>query len=311
MTFYIDIILIENMIMNYIILFATGVIVKTNIKHVKIFISALIGSIYAVMSYISQLEVYMNQITKLILSIGMVYMAFMPKNIKNLIKQLIIFYLTSFCFGGTAYYLLYYINPKQINNINGILTGSYPIKIAILGGILGFFILKIAFKIIKNKIDRESIIYNIEIGYEEKSCKVKTILDTGNLLIDPITSYPVVIVEKDVINKIIPDYIVEETINILENNDFEVIPDELKARCRLIPFSSIGKENGMIIGIKPDYIKILNEENQVEIKNVIVGICNQKLSKKGMYSGLIGLELLNYEDRKTGGINEFYSNVKN
>ncbi len=202
MTFYIDIIFLENIIMNYIILIATGLIVKKNIKHLRIFISSLIGAIYAIMSYITSLEIYANQITKFLLSVVMIYIAYNPINMKAMCKNIIIFYLTSFCFGGAAYYLLYYISPQQINNINGILTGSYPIKIAILGGILGFFLMNIGFKIIKNKIDKNSIFYNIEIFYNNNFVTIKTILDTGNLLVEPITSFPVIIVEGRKIDKI-------------------------------------------------------------------------------------------------------------
>ncbi len=310
MTFYIDIILVENMIMNYIILFATGLIIKTNIKHIRIIISSTIGAIYAIMSYISGLEIYANQITKFLLSIVMIYIAYNPNNIKTMCKDTIIFYLTSFCFGGAAYYLLYYISPEQINNMNGILTGSYPIKIAILGGILGFFIINIAFKIMKNRLDRNSIFYTIEIGYKEKSSKLKVILDTGNLLVEPITSYPVVIVEAEKMKKIISEETLEKLLNILENNNLETLDDDLKLRCRVIPFSSIGKKNGMIIGFKPDYIKINNDEQETMVRDVIIGIYNNQLSRNRMYSGLIGLELLNSENRKTGELNEYHSNAK-
>ena len=60
MTFYIDIIFVENIIMNYIILFATGLIIKNNLKHLKLFLSSVIGATYAIMSYISNLEIYKN-----------------------------------------------------------------------------------------------------------------------------------------------------------------------------------------------------------------------------------------------------------
>ena len=292
MTFYIDIILIENMIMNYIILFATEIIIKVNAKQRRLVISSLLGSIYVIMSYISGIEIYMNQILKTTLSIVMVYIAFFPKNLKMLLKEIIIFYLTSFCFGGAAYYLLYYIKPVQINNINKILTGSYPIKIAILGGILGFFIIIISFKIIKNKIGKSSIFYNIDIGLNNKICSLKVILDTGNLLVEPITSSPVIIVEKEAIKEIISEDVLEKLLSFSYVNNSKELPEEIRTRCRFIPFSSIGKKNGMIIGIKPDYIKIHEEDNELIRKNVIVGISNVPLSKNGTYSGLIGLELL-------------------
>lgn len=296
MTFYIDVIFSENIIMNYIILFATGLIIKNNLKHLRIFLSSLIGATYAIMSYISKLEIYENQFTKLILSIVMIYIAFHPKSIKKLSKNMIIFYLTSFCFGGAAYYLLYYISPEQIKNINGVLTGAYPIKIAILGGILGFFIINIGFKVAKNKIDKHSIYYNIEIGYQEKKTEVKVILDTGNLLVEPITSFPVAIIEEDKIRELL----LERDLDIIKNgltNSFNGLSEELKLRCRIIPFSSVGKSNGMMIGFKPDYIKLyIGEEDEKIINDIIIGIYHKPLSQNGKYQGLIGLEMLNYEE---------------
>lgn len=297
MTFYIDIIFVENIIMNYIILFATGLIIKKDTKYLKLFVSSIIGATYAIMSYISGLEIYTNQITKFLLSIVMIYIAYNPNNIKKMFKDIVIFYLTSFCFGGTAYYLLYYISPQQIKNIGGTLIGSYPMKIAILGGILGFFIINIAFNIIKSKVDKTSIFYDIEVFYKEKSVKVKMLLDTGNLLVEPITSFPVIIIEKEKMKEILSQKDLEIIGKGLVNN-FDGLSEDLKLRCRIIPFSSIGKNNGMIIGMKPDYIKIYDEENVKIIKKVIIGIYDKKISRNNKYSGLIGLELLNYQNEK-------------
>ena len=100
--------------MNYIILFATGKIVKAPIKIIRTFISSTIGSIYAIISYMSILEIYSNIFLKIVLSISMVYIAFDNKNLKQLFKQLIIFYLTSFTFGGVAFAFLYFISPQNI-----------------------------------------------------------------------------------------------------------------------------------------------------------------------------------------------------
>ena len=93
-------------------------------------------------------------------------------------------------------------------------------------------------------------------------------------------------------------------------NRFDEISKELRNRCRIIPFSSVGKSNGMIIGIRPDYIKIYEEENIKIIKKVIIGIYDKKLSKSNRYSGLIGLELLNKESERIGDFNEHYTNNK-
>ena len=114
MTIYLDIIFLENIFMNTIILFATSVILKNKIRITRIMISSIIGSLYAIISYISKLEIYSNTIVKIILSLVMVYIAFKPINIKQTLKNLMIFYLTSFTFGGVAFALIYVIKPQDI-----------------------------------------------------------------------------------------------------------------------------------------------------------------------------------------------------
>ena len=297
MTIYLDLILLENIVMNHIIILATGMICKVNIKNIRVFLSSLLGAIYAIMTYLVDIEIYTNQITKIIVSICMVYIAFNSNNVKIMLKQLVIFYLTSFCFGGAAYYLLYNLKPNLIQMSNGILVGTYPIKIAVLGGILGFFIINISFKIIKNKLTKKDMLYDIEIFYKNNKCNIKAILDTGNLLTEPITKTPVLIVEAQKLKNIIPEKILNNIEDVIYNSTFEKIDEEIKTRCSIIPFSSIGKNNGIIIGFRPDYIKIYTGDEKEIIKKVIIGIYNNKIAKNGIYSGLIGLNLLNEGDK--------------
>ena len=114
LTIYIDIIFLENLFMNFIILYACEIILKMQIKIVRIFLASILGSLYALVSYVSVLKIYSNIFLKLILSISMVYIAFYPRNLKSFIKQLLVFYLTSFTFGGVAFAFLYFVNPQKI-----------------------------------------------------------------------------------------------------------------------------------------------------------------------------------------------------
>ena len=114
MTIYLDIIFLENLFMNFIILYACEIITKSEIKIIRTMISSILGSIYAVITYTSILEIYSNVIIKIILSFSMVYIAFNPKNLKSFLKKLVVFYLTSFTFGGVAFAFLYLIKPQNI-----------------------------------------------------------------------------------------------------------------------------------------------------------------------------------------------------
>lgn len=296
MTVYLDVVLMENLCMNYIILFATGYIMKIKMNQLRLVASSLLGGIYAVVAYLEILPIYSSFGMKIILSILMVYIAFHSKNIKNLCKQLVFFYLTSFAFGGCAFALLYFIKPQNILMRNGVYVGTYPIKIALLGGIVGFIITHIAFKIVKTKLRKKDMIYEIKIKIGEKKLDVKAMLDTGNLLKDPISGMPVVVVEKKQLYSLLPTKLLDN-IDKLIGGEGESLLDQIEekevlTRFRMIPFSSVGKQNGLMLGFKADQVVIEKEDGSQIKEDVIIGIFNQTLSKTQNYSALIGLDLL-------------------
>ena len=296
MTVYLDVVLMENLCMNYIILFATGYIMKIKMNQLRLVASSLLGGIYAVVAYLEILPIYSSFGMKIILSILMVYIAFHSKSIKNLCKQLIIFYLTSFAFGGCAFALLYFIKPQNILMRNGVYVGTYPIKVALLGGIVGFIITHIAFKIFKTKLRKKDMIYEIEIKIGEKKLEVKAMLDTGNLLKDPISGMPVVVVEKKQLYSLLPTKLLDNIDKLIGGEEESLLDQieekEVLTRFRMIPFSSVGKQNGLMLGFKADQVVIEKEEGRQIKEDVIIGIFNQTLSKTQNYSALIGLDLL-------------------
>lgn len=209
----------------------------------------------------------------MLLSVTMIYIAFKPQNIKILFKYLIIFYLTSFVFGGCAFFLLYYIKPQEILYKNGFLTGTYPIKITFLGATVGFTLVSIAFKVIKNRLNKNDMFCDITIFYQQKSVKVHVIIDSGNLLKEPITQTPVIIVEKEALESMIESKVLKDMEKIMEGTDtnlVDTIGKDYISRFRLIPFSSLGRQNGMLIGFKPDCIILHFDETETKTKNVII-----------------------------------------
>lgn len=146
---------------------------------------------------------------------------------------------------------------------------------------------------------------NLKIQIEDKEAFIKAIIDTGNFLKEPITKTPVIVVEKEALKNIIPGYITNNLERIIKGEDVEI--HEYASRIRIIPFNSLGKQNGILLGIKGDLLVINLEEKDVYINNFIIGIYNGNLSKTGKYQALIGLEIL----EGTGGeINEHSRFIK-
>ncbi|MCI8519109.1 MAG: sigma-E processing peptidase SpoIIGA [Clostridia bacterium] len=195
-------------------------------------------------TYLTNSYIYLNLASKLILSIVMIYIAFYPKNLKMLFKYMTIFYLASFVFGGCAFFLLYYIKPQEILYKNGFLTGTYPIKVAFLGAIVGLAILSIAFKIIKTRLSKNDMFCEVVIEYRERSVNTRLMIDTGNLLKDPLTKTPVIVVEKDRLKEILDNEVLDGLEEIIYGGNEKLIDkigEDYISRFRLIPFSSLRK----------------------------------------------------------------------
>ena len=294
MTIYIDVVLIENLIMNYIILLATGLILKEKIRNVRLILASLLGAIYSVVSYLSILEIYASILFKIILSIVMVYIAFNPQTIQKMWKDILLFYLTSFVFGGAAFALIYIVKPQDILMKNGLFLGTYPLKTIILGAIVAFIIIMTAFTVVKSKITKKDMFCEIEIQLNGEKIETTAMIDTGNLLKEPITNTPVIVVEHTLLYDCIPKEILNHLDDLL-GGDFNNIPKEIKekyiTKLKFIPFSSLGKQNGMLLVMKADHVKIKDTEEEEKKENIIIGIYNKSLTKRGEYRALMGIDL--------------------
>ena len=295
MTIYIDIVLIENLLMNYIILFATGVILKIPIKHVRLILASFVGAIYTIIAYISGLKIYSDFFLKFILSVIIIYIAFNPNQLKKLLKYTLMFYLTSFVFGGAAFALIYIVKPQEILENNGLVLNSNSLKVIFISAIIAFIVVIIGFKIVKNKISAKDMYCDLKIKINDKNIETKAMIDTGNFLKEPITNTPVIVVEHTLLYDCIPKEILNHMESIL-GGDFSEIPDQVKeeyvSRLKVIPFSSLGKQNGMLLGIKAEKVIVKSEEEEKKTENAIIGIYNKSLTKRGEYRALLGIELI-------------------
>lgn len=307
MTIYLDIIFIENLCMNYIILFATGYILRAKINQIRIIISSCLGSFYAILMYLQNSIFFSSIFLKILLSIVIILISFYPKNIKQLFKQVTIFYLMSFVFGGCAIFLLYFIKPQNVLMKNGVYVGRYPIEIALLGGIVGFAIIKISFKFIRGKLNKKDMYVKLSIFFNNNKVEVKALMDTGNMLKDPISGIPVIVVCKNKLSKLLPQIVLDNLENIINGRIAENLMNEkdIISKFRIIPFSSLGIQNGILLGIKIDKVEIYFEENIEIIEDIIIGIYDKTLNKNDEYAALIGLNIF-----ERSGKSEFISSIK-
>ena len=164
--------------MNYIIIFSTALISKSKVNHLKIGMASLVAGLYSILNYVWNLGNLESLLIKFLISVLIILIGFDSYKIKTILKQLILFYLVSFTFGGISFMLLFLVNPANIVFENGLLVGSYPMKVTIFGGILGFIIIACVSYIIKDRLRTKSMLCDLEIFYKGNYQKLKTMIDT-------------------------------------------------------------------------------------------------------------------------------------
>lgn len=294
---YAEYILIENIIINFIILYVTKMVTRTKTSKLRLFIASLVGSIYTLVVFFPSLQFMGKFIIKFSISILMIIIALNPERFNFFLKQISSFYMVSFVFAGTVIGIFYILNNNFILTRFSF-TDSYElIKFLTIGIALAIILIRYILKYHKTKMDKENFLTNVSISLNNKSVNLITLIDTGNSLKEPISQKPVIIAEYNALKSILPKSL--EKIYLekkeLDLNSITKIMENIedKIGLRLIPFKSLGSDNGILIGFKPDSINVYLDNETKKIKDeIIVAIYNDKLAQDEQYNGLLHPEIL-------------------
>lgn len=284
--------------MNYLILWTTSKILKMKTSNLRLFAGALIGALYAAFLILKpELRLYYTATATFILSLVMVAVTFSPEKLVSFVKTLTVFYVSTFIFAGAAF-AFFYLNSQGTMIKNGLLYVFWDSKwtAVVLSIIASIIIIKVFIEVIQQKFFKEKLITHIKVIFDKKEINISALIDTGNSLQDPISNMPVIIVEFSAIKEILPSEICSIFEQVKEQ-DFSSLTSMLYSsewfnRFRLIPFNSLGKENGMLIGFKPDYVVIGDDVERKSIRDVVIAIYNKVLSRTKNYRALLGPDLL-------------------
>lgn len=248
MKLYLDVIFITNFIFDFILLVCVSIVLKKNSKLIRMFLGALFGSITMLSLFIkmSSIELFM---LKIIMSLGMILIAFPYKSLKVFLKDVLYLYIISIFCGGGVYFLYNQLGYKHEGLI--FIKSGYHYNFILL---IIFFILfvYIYIKQAKNLKVRSSNYHTVTIYYQDKKIKLNAYLDTGNRLYDPFN---------------------HRCVSLLYTNKPILIEKPI-----YIPYKTVNK-TGVILCFLVK--KIVIDKNK-EYKNQMIGIINDKCMIPGV-----------------------------
>lgn len=261
MVIYLDVLLFQNFLVNTFLLTITLQTLKKRIRLLRLCFSGFIGSLYVIPMLFPKYKYLSTTPFQILMAFLMIFIAINEKNIKFLIKGTIIFIFYSMLLAGMAIYSALRSNPN-LDLSNPVI--NFTSKNTYLAIMVIYIVINRIVVYVRDRKKLSNFIYSVEIYTKDVKTTVNAFLDTGNELREPVTNLPVIILEKDIFNKI----------NLEGYSIYH------------IPYSVVSGYNGKLIGIKPDSIKItMNDVTKVE--NAIVAFCDKKLSKNNDYNGLL------------------------
>lgn len=260
MEIVIEYVLIDNLVINFLIIFLSSKVLAGRLIWWRVLLSDLFGTAMSFIFPILNLPAYLIIFLKIFVGITMTLIAFKIKNFKSFALHFITFMSITALFGGITFMLSYfaYGSLDIMNNYcNQLPTG---LIIAIVTSYV-YLILGVINYIIK-KQKTKKFIYQLKIYTPEKIYKLSAYLDSAHNLVDPVSQQSVIIINFETFNKIfkIP----------LENLLTKQVPNLKNAH--YIDYKTINKKQQKMLVFNVDKIELDLVKNKLKKDNAVLGL---------------------------------------
>lgn len=244
MKVYLDLVFFINFFFDFLILYATKLVLKETTSCKRIVLGSLFGSLTIFLLFLS-LSNFWLLLFKLVISIFIILITFGKS---NFFSDFLYFYMISMILGGFLYLCdVNFTYQNQGALFYGAGLGLNLLAIMILAPIFLYFYVKSY----KQSKFQNSLLYSVQIYKDTKVYHLKGMLDTGNQLKDPTTGKCVILLNSNV--------------EIPTSNYFYV------------PYKALNT-NGLIRCSKVDRVKICD----VEFSKCLVGFSETAFSLRGV-----------------------------
>lgn len=266
----IEYVLVDNLVINFLILFLTSKILKVDLNKIRTIFANIFGTGMAFLFPILNLPASVFVLLKLLIGGIISLIAFDCKTIKRFFINYFVFISSTALFGGISFIICFLSTGKLNPDIFQSLNLNFPVG-AILGiAFVYFYVVLGAIKTINERKKISEFVFSAQVKKGDKKVYFKGYLDTGNTLIDPKTNQPVVIVQYALFNKIfkvpIEKILTQKSIDEVEG-------------ARYIEYKTVGKEIKKMLVFPVEKLIVKTGEKTVERKDAILGLSFQKFTK--------------------------------
>ncbi|NMH71268.1 sigma-E processing peptidase SpoIIGA [Bacillus sp. RO3] len=294
MTLYLDVIWLLNLLVDFFLLWLTGIILKRQYALWRIGIGSLIGSFIILLAFSPYAHLSGNPLMKLLFSIIMVFSAFGYRRLRYYLTNLLMFYFVTFFTGGiligTHYFISFNPGAESSMLLASIRGFGDPIS-----WVFVMLALPLAWYFSKGRVDsiehvkiQYDQLLQVSIKIEEFHCTVNGLVDSGNQLQDPISKNPVLILSIAGVEGEIPDEVLSLCHDVDEIfSDNKDMDTRWSDRMRIVPAQSVGRKSQLLAAVKPDSLILKDHESEWVIPDALIAFREEALSADGNFHAIV------------------------
>lgn len=297
---YLDVLFLINFGMDAWILWLTGKLCRKHLVWWRQLIAALSGAfLVTILVWIPVPKAWLYAVLGYgITGLLMCWLAFSPHSVWETVKSYLCMLVVTFLLGGIMNWL--YLETGLGTYINRLCVGSglelRGLTILMIIGSAIFGILGTGAASIRE--EWKNPYYQVILYWKGKQIKGRGLLDTGNFLTDPVSHQPVGLAEAKWFRAILSQEYEKLVQTYLDTGriDYDQIAEQALSGIRWIPYCSVGKEQGELLGVICDAMIVKQKHWESVHRNVVIAISPTPLSGNGRYQLLLQERILEWEE---------------
>ena len=256
---YVDILIVINLVVDYLLLFGTARLAGARFERMKGFFAAMIGAVYSLIIF-ADVSKTIFAATKLAVSAVMVLTVFGKRKTGEILRLLAVFYICGFLFSGFMMLINSVTQTETIFIKGGIVYFEFSATETVISAVMAFIVTEILRRIFRRG-EPEGTFF-AKVFYGGKYAVLKGFTDTGNNLSEPISGTPAAIVSPYSVRNILPENMLcaMEKKEMSTENKFYLIPCKTVAGTVLVP------------AFRPEKLVLMNSEGEFEAENVVIAL---------------------------------------
>ena len=271
---YGDVLLALNFFFDFFLLWFAGKFMRRRIRWLRLLSAAILGAVYGAGLVVYPESFMYGWPAAVGVSLILLRIAYPWQGVRHFCHLIAIFYLLAFAMAGAGLAAAAFLAQRGMMFGAGEAVQGAALLFALIPG---FSLGKRGWRLLRRTWQKEDFLTVLEIVAAGRRLTLPTLIDTGNNLCEPVSGLPVAVADYASLQELFPQrirllferYGDTDPAQVIQGLAREGDIDGWWKRLRLIPFASIGKSHGLLLGFRPDKLTVKSSEGTFTVQGIV------------------------------------------